>query len=379
MGKPIKILHVVGRMQKGGIETLLMNIFRNLDRDMYEFSFLVHTSEKADYDEEIMRLGGNIHHAFHPKENIVKYENNIKKILQETGPYDVVHSHIYTFSGVVLEIARKVGIKVRIAHSHTVDNKMETSYMKRLYKFLMRKKIMSNATHLIGCSNEACTSLFGKNSEQDKRIQIINNAIDLTSFQEAECLLSNNSIRKELNLPDNSFLVGNVGRFVNAKNHMRLLEIFNNVLQINSNSFLILVGEGELVEKVRIRVSELGIENNVFFLGVRNDIPQLMKELDVFVLPSLYEGLGMVLVEAQAAGTKCIASNKVPIHSDIGLNMIDFIDLKKDDEYWANMIIKQKSSIPRWDERKKAIIERGYDIKSIVETLERLYKKNEVS
>jgi len=372
MMQKVRVLHVFGRMNRGGAETLIMNIFRNIDREKFQFDFLVHSEKEGHYDQEIKELGGNIYSVPHPRKNILQYKKELKKILRENGPYDVFHSHVFSFSGYVLQIAKEEGVPKRIAHSHNTQDGHSSGVLRNIYRNYMRKLILKNATHLLGCSKEACFSLFGPDCFLDSRLIILKNAIDLSFFEPSEGIYVD--LRSELGLNKNTKLIGNVGSFTEQKNHKKLLEIFKQVSIEVANVHLILVGDGPLKEKIKQLVKEYEIDNNVHFLGIRNDVPQLMRNFDLFLFPSLFEGLGIVLIEAQAAGTMCVVADTVPKEADLKLGLIKYLKLEDDLDIWVRTIKKCMSKkATDWELIRRRINYNGYNIKDQIKRISELY------
>ena len=358
----IRVLQVFTIMNRGGAESMIMNYYRNIDRDKVQFDFLVHRKEKAAFDDEIKNLGGKIYiidpiNPFFPKE----YYHKLRTFFSEHKEYTIVHSHLNTFSSFPLRIAKEFNIPCRITHAHTafeniklrnfVPNKENvTETLKKLIKIRLRKKVSTYATHRFSCGDKAGKWLFGENND----FYTMNNAIDTKKF----IYNSNTNLqyRKELFLED-KFVIGHVGRFNNAKNHSYLLQIFKQILKEKPNSVLILVGNGELQDNVKV-------------LGVRSDIPELLQMMDVFVFPSFYEGLPVTLIEAQAAGLKIIASDTITKEVKLTED-IEFISIKKPVSFWANKIL---SVLPytRQNNNEK-IINKGYDIVSNTEKIQKFY------
>ncbi len=370
---PIKVLHVFGGMNRGGAETLIMNVYRNINREKFHFDFAVGTMEKCDYDDEIISLGGNIYHLSEKGGHDVRiYYNNLNQLLR-SNKYDVIHSHIHYFSGVTLLIGRINKVPIRIAHSHSTSDGKSDSWKRILYRWIMRKSILCNATHLVGCSKEACEALYGPNCWNDVRTQVIANGIDLSVFEKV--CNDKNSLREEIDLPKDVPLIIHVDRFAKPKNHVFLIEIFNEFLKECSNAHLVLVGDGPLKDEIVHLAVEKGIESNIHFLGVRSDIPKILSAGDIFLFPSLYEGIPLVLVEAQAACLPCLVSeaiNKKEV--DMGLGLIYSLSLKDNISLWVKQL-KRLLLIrrPSKDEAHKKIRERGYSIDSAVQKLSHIY------
>jgi glycosyltransferase involved in cell wall biosynthesis len=375
MMQKIRVLHVFGRMNRGGAETLIMNIFRNIDREKFQFDFLVHSKEEGHYDKEIKSLGGDIYPVPLSKKNILQYRKEVKRVLLEKGPFDVIHSHVHFFSGYLLRIAKESGIPVRIAHSHTAQS-MSSGFARNMYTNYMRKLILKNATDLIGCSKEACKALFGPECFKNSKVKVIRNGIDLELFKKIEegSLLN---LKNELQLNPEDKLIGHIGRFVDVKNHSRLIKIFSLLCNEMDNVHLVLVGDGPLKNKISDLIKQYGIEGKVHMLGVRSDVPEILANLDLFLFPSLYEGLGLVLVEAQAVGLKCITSSAVPSEADIGAGLVEFIDLDLDDTIWVKVIKEGLENSYRNISIKKEEIKRsGYDIKTVIQEVCNIYSSH---
>lgn len=357
----IKVLHFFGKMDRGGAETFIMNVYRNIDREKITFDFIVVSSEKGSYDDEIRKLGGDIHILPSPKDGLKNYKNTLKKLLLR-GKYDIVHSHVHYFSGVNLSVAEKSGVKKRIAHSHTNNPNKPFSLKRILYENYMKYLIDKNANYLLACSNEAAGELYLK---KDSRVKVINNGIEIERFIEKR--FSKEEYRKLIDLPERAFILGHVGGFRPEKNHYKLVDIFNNIHKNNQNAHLVLVGDGKLKKEIENRVKELNIQENVHFLGVRDDIPQILKTFDVFVFPSLYEGLGIAVIEAQVSGLYCVVSDTLPKEVDITGN-VDFVSLDKDSSEWSKKILSIKYDYIKDIKRFK-----NYDIKTVCSIMTDIY------
>lgn len=346
--QPIRVLQVVTIMNRGGLETMLMNYYRKMDRKKIQFDFMVNRKERGDYDDEIEKLGGRIYRMLPIRPgNYRQYFKQLEQFFQEYKGYRVVHAHINENSGFVLRAAKKVGIPCRIAHSHLADLKLDYKYPFRLYG---RMNLKQNSNHLFACSKQAGNWLFGKKEE----ITILNNAVDTNIFQYNTNV--RNQFRKELELED-KFVIGHIGRFCKQKNHMFLIDVFHEVYKQNRKAVLLLIGQGDLEEEIKEKVKKLNLTSAVKFLGLRSDIPQLMQAMDLFLFPSLFEGLPVVLVEAQAAGLRCITSTGVTPEAKI-TNQVEFISLKQSSKEWANQIINEET---RRVNSVEVLVDKGYD------------------
>lgn len=369
-----KVLHIIGSMNRGGAEQLIMSIYREIDLEKYQFDFAVQTDKFAYFDQEILDLGGRIFSQPSPSIfGILKYVNSLINIIKKHGPYDCIHSHVFSFSGLVLFVGKIMKVPVRIAHSHTTNDNKGFSIYRTFYKRIMRKLILNSATNLVGCSKEACISLFGENAFKKGMAIVLPNAIKIDSFQNIDN--GRNDLREELNIPLSSKIVGHVGRFSKQKNHDFLINVFYEILKKIPDTHLVLVGDGDLKEKMERLVSEKRIAQYVHFLGLRDDVPQIMSSLDLFLFPSLYEGLGIVLIEAQAAGIPCLISNNLPSEADIGLGLIKSLDLTSEPKVWAihAINIMNTSNPVSWEVRNAALKKNGYCIESTVNQLVKIY------
>lgn len=369
----VRILHVVGRMQRGGVETILMHIFRHVDRSKYQMDFLVHTTEPADYDDEIRKLGGRIIPCPSPLHPIA-YAGEFKRALREYGPYDIVHSHVHHYSGFVLWLAKRAGIPGRIAHSHsnTCDLEAGAGLFRRAYLRFSAWLIKRHATAGLAVSRDSALALFGSGWESGPRWRVLRYGIDLDPFH-----ISNDTVlvRAELGIPKDAFVIGHVGRFRDEKNHRLLIEIAEKAVKRNPDVAMLLVGDGDLRPLIQQQAHEAGLNGRVIFAGSRPDVPRLMNAMDVFVLPSLYEGLPVVLVEAQAAGLPCVVSNVVTEEADLVEGLIHRIPLDAPADVWAKNILDFGSagrSISKADALN--VVENSpFGIDASVRELEKLY------
>lgn len=363
--EPIRIAQIIGKWVGGGVEAVVMNYYRNIDHEKIQFDFICDSdSTNIPYDE-IEKLGGKVI-LIPPYQKVFKYQKELRRVLKE-GNYKIVHSHINTLSVFPLYAAKKVGIPVRIAHSHSTTNKRE--WKKNMLKQVLRPFSKIYATDYMCCSELAGRWLFGDKEYDKGNVYLLNNAIDVDKFKYNEKVRKEK--RKELNVQDDTLVIGHVGRFVEQKNHRFLIEIFDEIHKQNNNSILLLAGQGPLMEEMKEKVKKLNIEDNVIFLGQRSDINELYQMFDVFLLPSLYEGLGMVLIEAQCAGLPSFASTEVPKIAKVS-DVLDFIDLTTPKEIWVDIILQSINNYKR-NNRLKDCQKFGYDINKEVKKLENKY------
>ena len=356
----MRILHVVTYMGRGGLETMLMNYYRNIDRSRIQFDFLVHRDFRADYDDEIESLGGRIYHIPRLIPWSRSYHSALRAFLEAHREYQIIHVHQDCLSSVVLKDAKAAGIPVRIAHCHSSSQDKNLKYLIKLY---YRRKIPAFATALFACGKDAGDWMF-----RGAPYQIVNNAIDAKRYTyDAQCRCLT---RQSLRIPQDAFVVGHVGRFDPVKNHTFLLDVFAELKRKKDNAILLLVGDGNLREKSEEKAASLGIADSVIFTGVRRDVPELMQAMDCFVLPSLYEGLPVTLMEAQASGLPCIVSDGVPVECAV-TNLVEHIALKEAPSVWAEHILAVQNS-PRPDTCGE-IIAAGYDIEANARWLQDYY------
>lgn len=371
--KPIRILQVVGGMNRGGVETWLMHVLRNIDREQYQMDFLVHTTEPCAYDEEIRALGSRIIACPYTKQPL-RYARELRRILREEGPYDVVHSHVHHCSGWVLLIARLAGTQIRIVHSHS-DNRraqQQARLPRRLYLSFTHCLIWWTSTKGLAASREAALALFGPAWEQDARWQILYCAIDLAPFEAPP----DPTLCEQFGIPANALVVGHVGRFHEAKNHTFMMDIAAEVIRKEPSVYFLLVGDGPLRPSIEAKASKLGILEHVIFAGLRSDVPQVMKSaMDIFLMPSLYEGLPLVGMEAQAAGLPCIYSDNVSTEADLIPELVTRLNLDTNTETWAEVVLDMLKSSPSVSKHEALVdIQHGpFNIAKSVIELQSLY------
>ncbi|RUR76293.1 putative glycosyltransferase EpsF [Chlorogloeopsis fritschii PCC 6912] len=365
-------------MNRGGIETWLMHILRHIDRDRFQMDFLVHTNQLCAYDQEIRTLGSQIIPCPLNRLQPWNYAANFRRILQVYGPYDIIHSHVHHFSGYILRLAHNSGIPIRIAHSHNNTSWVEAKakWHRRLYLDLMKAWIARYATLGFGCSRQAIVDLFGSTGNTHLHQQILYCGIDLASFRDSVDLVT---VRSELGIPKDAFVIGHVGRFEPQKNHAFLLEIAAEVAKREPKMHLLLVGVGSLRSDIEKKIAQLGLSDRVIFAGSRSDVPRLMQgAMDVFVLPSLYEGLGLVLVEAQAAGLPCIFSDVIPEEADVVKPLVKRISLSQSASAWAEAVltVPNNASILTRIDALNIVEKSAFNIETSIKKLLEVYEIN---
>lgn len=361
--QPIIVAQVMGKWLGNGVETVIMNYYRHLDHSKVQFDFICdEDSTRIPYDE-IKKLGGRVFLV--PKyQNLPKYLKALEKLFKESQ-YCIVHSNLSTLSVFPLSVAKKVGVPIRIAHSHSTSNPKE--WKRNLIKNILRPFSKRYATDYFACSEVAGRYLFGNKAFDRGEVKIIHNAIDIDKFKFDE--VARKKLRKEFGIKDSTIVIGHVGRFVQQKNHTFLVDVFKEYHKKNPDSKLLLVGSGPLEDKIKKKVEKLGLKDSVLFLGQRDDINKLYSAMDVFCLPSLYEGLPVVGVEAQAAGLPCVFSDKITNDTVITKDTtLSKLELKK----WL-IILNNIELEPR-----NAKILDDFNIKISVSDLVKLYRSENI-
>ncbi len=366
---PVRILHVVGGMVHGGIETWLMHCLRHIDRDRFTMDFLVHTDIPCAYDAEILTLGSRLIACPSPHQ-LWKYRQTFRSLIKAFGPYDIIHCHLHHFSGYTLRLAEEAGIPIRIAHSHNdISGAALLKLHRHLYILAMTRWIRQFATQGLACSQSAAAALYGPNWQAEKRWQVLYYGLDVQPFKTP---VDSRVLRTELGIPPEAYVIGHVGRFVEQKNHQFLLEIVAEVVKRRADTYLVLLGEGPLKQDLKQQVKDQGLQRNVLFLGVRDDVPQVMVGvMDHFLFPSLFEGLGLVLIEAQAAGLPCLFSSVVPKEVEVIPSLLQRVSLTEPASIWAERLLCQ--SQPRTTESVAMIENSAFNIERAVKELENIY------
>lgn len=357
-----KVLMVVHEMNRGGIENFIMNLYRVIDRDVIQFDFIAHTDKKCDFDDEIVELGGTIYHC--PDYRIVNHITYCKwwKDFFTSHPeYKIVHSHLDSSANIHLRIAKKYN-RITIVHSHSSS---EGFGIKALVKSILKIGFNNCSDYKFACSSEAAKWLYGNKANE---AIIIKNGINAKKY------VFNAKIRKELrkewNISEDEVILGHIGRLDKNKNHTFILDILNELNELGISSTFVSAGKGEELTNLLNKAKNMHLEKKVLFLGLRGDIPNILQAFDIFVMPSLYEGLPVSSVEAQASGLKCVLSDSISQESDVTGN-VKFLSLKKSAKEWTEEIA-QMLPYERID-TSSDIASAGYDIRIIASYLTKFY------
>lgn len=364
MGEPIRVLHILQRMEAAGVQTLLMSIYRKIDRNKVQFDFLVHYKTPQFFDDEVKKLGGKLYRlSFREDYDPIKYIIDLNKFFSEHNEYKIIHGHMHSLGAVYLWAAKKHNIPIRIAHSHTNSTQKD---IKQIPKLIMNNLYAKYATHLFSCSEAAGKYMFG-----NKKFTVINNAIDTSRFSANKEKRA--AIRHELGI-DDSFVIGCVGRFEIQKNQKFSVDIFEELLKKRPDSVLLFIGSGSMEQEIKELVSAKRLTNKVKFLGNRFDVDALYNAMDVFLFPSLFEGLGIVGVEAQSTGIPTVCTDTLPEEISVS-PLIYRVSLSETPEYWAEKIIEADRNLYKHKDMSSYVQAANYDIIDLVKKLERYYLK----
>jgi glycosyltransferase involved in cell wall biosynthesis len=375
---PIRVLHVVYTLNRGGIETWLAQLARHLDRTAFQMDFLVHTPDPCDCEPEVIAHGCRVFRC-PPPTNPFRHAWAALKVLRQYAPGGIVHSHV-TFSGYLLRLARWAGVRVRIAHSHSdVDGyRGKAHFLQRPFLALTNPLIRWDATAGLAASRPAAAALFGQRWESDTRWRVFHCGIDLSPFElPAE---SAQTVRAELGIPPGALVVGHVGRLVWEKNHDFLLDVAAELVRREARAHLLLVGDGPLRQAVQEKMARLGLDGRVTFALLRSDVPRLLRgAVDVFTLPSHSEGLPLAGLEAQAAGLPCVWSDAITAEVDVVSELVRRLPLAAGAPAWADAILESATRRLSPGEALAAVRESTFNIVTGVRALERFYRQQQAA
>lgn len=358
----ICVLHIVGMMNVGGVQKFLLDLYRNIDKNNIQFSFAVQREYPLFYDDEIYALGGDLYFLPLMEKNILKYSLELYKLLKKNTKYKIVHIHLNRRNVIPLLIAKLAGVPIRIAHSHSKAE--HNNKFKRFQVKLIKFTINMLSTHRFACSVDAGNYLFGK-----KDFSVIKNGIDTDKFKYTLSIRQN--LRRTLGIQD-KFVYGHVGNFATSKNYFFLIDVFILLQSENPDAVLLLVGDGVLFNQIQDYIKEKRVESYLILVGNVDNVHEYMQAMDAFIFPSVYEGFGIVAIEAQSVGLPVFASDTIPEEVKL-TNNISFIPLIEGKEFWANVIKVKVDEFKRYD-KSNIIKNKGYDVKVTSKDIEDIYR-----
>lgn len=368
MANPVRVLNVLGTTNLGGAESRVMELYRALDKDKVQFDFLVHTDKEGQYSEEIRRLGGRIYRVPRFKVlNILAYKRAWKKLFREHNDFAAVHGHMTSTAAIYLPIAKKAGIPLTIAHARSagVDRGM-----KGLVTKIIRYPLKYRADYCFTCSKEAGEAVYGRKWIEKGNVWTVPNAIDTARFRYNPAVRA--QVRDRLGLTDR-FVIGHIGRFSFMKNHEYLLEVFAALCKMRDDAALVLIGKGELEDKIKARVKKLGLTDKVLFLGSRMDVEQYYQAFDYFVFPSIFEGLPGSVAEAQACGLHCLVSDKVTREAAL-TELVVYKSIDEPADNWAAEIMRSsRNALADRKDTSAVIAGQGFDVHRQAAAMEAFY------
>jgi len=365
----VRVLQVLGKLNLGGAESRIMDLYRHMDREQVQFDFLAHYREKFFFEDEIRKLGGRIYYlpTFRVY-NYFSYKKACREFFREHTEFAAVHGHMTSTASIYLPEAKKAGIPLTIAHARSAG--VDKGLKGKITKFL-RRNLYKKCDKMFACSDLAAEAVFGKKRYESNQVTVLPNAIDTKDYMPDESL--RNRIRQEYGL-ENKFVVGHVGRFHYAKNHDFLLDIFKELLQLKENAVLMLLGEGPLLEEIKQKAIELQIEDKVIFAGNQSPVAPFFQAFDFFLFPSRFEGMPGTVVEAQAVGLKCLISDTITSQAK-ATDLVTFCSLDKTAKEWAQKVVQIQEN--KTDDLQVTDLSKtNYDVNNQVTFYTKLYTEN---
>ena len=329
----LRVLHMIGSLEMGGAQNMVMSLYRAVDRNKIQFDFIIDCDTASVFTQEIHRLGGRIFRL--PKINeasLSEVRSSWNKFFTDHPEYKILHSHVRSYASVYLPIAKAHGVKT-IIHSHNTSN---GTGLASLIKKALQYPLRYQADYFFGCSEIAGQWLFGDKVVKSDRYFMLKNAVDMGRFAYRPAVRA--QIREELGVDENTLLIGHVGRMNPQKNHKFLIECFRKVVDKRADAKLILLGDGDLRDEVSHQITQLGLDDHVLMLGVRSNVEDYFSAMDCMVLPSLHEGLPVVVVEAQANGLRCLVSDTVTREVRLS-QLVEYLPISQGAEPWVNAIL----------------------------------------
>ena len=364
----IRVLQVIAGMNAGGMENMIMNYYRNLNKKLIQFDFLIFTEGEAFFEKEILSLGGRIYKIISRRKNFIKNRIELNRFFMKYAQiYDIAEFHQGITYYYPLKMAKRYGIKVRIIHNHGIDRNF-LKYLNFYNELFAKRRISNLATHFFSCSEDVNNQLFSNKILKRKNIQIIPNAIDVVKFRYSK--RKSDKIKKELNINEDTYVFGHIGTFTYPKNHDFIIQQYSELCKRRKICVLLLIGEGPLKKQIEEKVRNSNIEDRVIFLGVRKDVPDILSAIDTLIFPSLFEGIPLTLIESQAAGVRLLISNNIS-RKIICTNLCKFISLTENDEWQESLMdFRKKEDREKYNEQ---VQETNYNIKKMALKLQKLY------
>lgn len=362
--EPIRVLQVIGGLNRGGAETMIMNLYRAIDKSKVQFDFVIHKENENSYVDEIKALGGKVYvfPQFTPK-NTALYKKHWREFLSQHNEYKILHSHVRSYAIIFIRIAKKYGLKT-IVHSHSTSNGRG---IKAYVKSALQIPLKNETDYLFSCSKVSGEWLYGKKAVDSPNYRMIKNAIDTSNYVIDSSI--RNEYRKQFCAGDKT-VYGHVGRLSEPKNHRFLLEIFRDIIKESPRSILVIVGEGPYRPQIEAWIREMNLEEFVIMTGARSDVPQILSAMDVFLFPSIWEGLPVTVIEAQAAGLPCLVSDRVT--SEVAVSKaVTYLPINQGTDAWVNCAIS--SAGKRFDVIED-IKSSGFDVNSSAKELAEFYR-----
>lgn len=367
----IRVLHVHGGMERAGTEAVIMNWYRNIDINKISFDFTTFTKRECSHDKEIKQRGGSL--IYVPSRSEVgnlKHIYYLYRAIKDNGPYDVVHSHMNFHGGIVALVAKFAGVKKVICHAHNTSDEYLTLKRK------VEQSLLVILIHLFANRKVACSIEAGRYIFKNDNFSLIKNAIDETEFYPADDELQKKLYDFKLkNNLENKLIIGHIGRFSIQKNHKFILNLAEDLYKNHQEFLIILIGSGPLESEIKELITAKNLNSHIMLLGSQTNINFWLNLMDIFIFPSLYEGLGVVLIEAQATGVPCIVSDTIPRAVDLGLELITFLDITNGTQTWIDKIIERPQKNSNIKYIQKALQDKKYSIRGNIEYLMELYNK----
>ena len=368
-----RILHITGGMNRAGAETMIMNIYRHIDRSQWQFDFVVYSSEKQDYEDEIVEMGGRvIHLPIRKGISMLKCIPMLRRLIKSEGPYTAIH--IATLFNSMYALIACIGIPklTRVVHSHSTQNTVQKSFLRCIYEKFAAFLIRKLGDRFVACGQEAGIYLFGR--QFLKKGVILHNAVDVDTFYRPSS--AETERLRSILAPHSDIVIGSIARLTEVKNHKKMLQIAEEFRKNHVRFTMLFIGDGELRSVIQAEIHRRGLDPFIKLLGIRSDIPQLLSVIDILLMPSFFEGNPVSVVEAQASGTPCILSDTITKGIDMGLNLLTYLDIDAEPRTWCEQILKvvKTAERPTLDVVNESFIKKGYSIDETVKTLVHIYQ-----